>query len=62
MESIGFLGVCLQFRLPWSLLVFLLSIPLTICRASYKEDVLLKTFPSYAAYRARTWRFIPKVY
>jgi len=62
MESIAFLGVSLQFRLPWSLLVFALSAGLQLLRIEYEEDILLATFPTYAPYRAMSWRLIPFVY
>lgn len=62
MESVGFLGICLQFRLPWSLLIFLINTALMIWRVGFEEDILSKTFPGYAKYRANTWRLIPYVY
>jgi protein-S-isoprenylcysteine O-methyltransferase Ste14 len=62
MESVGFLGICLQFQLPWSLAVFLVSLGLQLTRIGFEEDVLVHTFPAYAAYRQRTWRLLPLLY
>jgi len=56
------LGAMLQFRQPWSLLVVLLTFALQIGRMHYEEQVLGRTFPDYAAYKARSWRLIPGLY
>lgn len=62
MENIGFLGIALQFGMPWSLIVFLLSAILVWVRVGCEEEVLSKAFPSYDAYRRTTWRFVPHIY
>ncbi len=62
MENVGFLGTSLQFRQPWGILVFVLSLAVQLVRMEYEEDVLLRAFPDYAAYRARTWRLVPLLY
>jgi protein-S-isoprenylcysteine O-methyltransferase Ste14 len=61
-ECAAFLGASLQFRLPWSMMVFLLSVALQLLRIEYEEEILLATFPAYAAYRRKTWRLIPLLY
>jgi len=45
----------------WLVLPFLLLIPIVYHQAAAEEVLLTKAFPDYAAYRARTRRFIPFV-
>lgn len=61
-EAIIFLGSTLQFQQPWALLIWLLILVLQYCRSVFEEQVLESKYPQYAAYRARTWRFIPGVF
>jgi protein-S-isoprenylcysteine O-methyltransferase Ste14 len=59
---VGSLGVMLQFRQPWALLIVLVSFGLQLRRMDYEEDVLTRTFPEYQDYVARTSRLLPGVY
>ncbi|HWE05248.1 MAG TPA: methyltransferase, partial [Rhizomicrobium sp.] len=59
---VGSLGVMLQYRQPWALLVVLATFALQIVRINYEEQVLSRAFPEYAAYASRSWRLIPGVY
>lgn len=61
-ELIGSLGVMLQFREPWSALLFLGLLPLLILRIQSEERVLARAFPEYREYTARTSRLIPGLY
>lgn len=59
---IGSLGVMLQFRQPWALLIVLATFALQITRMNYEEQVLSRTFPEYETYAAQSCRLIPGVY
>ena len=61
-EMIGILGLVLQFQQPWSLLVGAMAFGLQYWRTVFEERVLLRAYPDYATYRARTWRFLPYVF
>lgn len=61
-EVIGLAGNAILFRQPWAILILLAVIALQVARAHFEEQVLSQAFPDYAAYRARTKRFIPGVY
>ena len=61
-EEIGNIGIMLQYLQPWSLLIEVVNVSLQIWRMSIEECVLLRHFPAYAAYAARTRRIIPGVY
>ena len=60
-EQISLLGVSLQFRQPWGLLVAVIGCMLQFPRMRYEERVLLKAFPEYADYRKNTALLIPGV-
>jgi protein-S-isoprenylcysteine O-methyltransferase Ste14 len=60
-EMITVAGTALQFKAPWSWLLAILVIALLWGRSRFEEQVLERTFPEYADYRARTKRFIPGV-
>lgn len=60
-EIITIIGTALQFQAPWSWVVALSVVALLWIRSHYEEQVLAENFPEYAAYRARTKRFIPGV-
>jgi protein-S-isoprenylcysteine O-methyltransferase Ste14 len=60
-EMITIAGTALQFQAPWSWLLALVVIALLWARTNFEEQVLERTFPEYADYRARTKRFIPGV-
>jgi protein-S-isoprenylcysteine O-methyltransferase Ste14 len=61
-EMIGILGMILQFRQPWALLLGAMVIGLLYWRTVFEERVLTRAYPEYGAYRARTWRFLPYVF
>jgi apolipoprotein N-acyltransferase len=60
-EIITILGTALQFAAPWSWIIAVIVVVLLWIRSHFEEQVLEQTFPEYAAYRARTKRFIPGV-
>jgi len=60
-EIITILGTALQFAAPWSWIIAAIVVLLLWIRSHFEEQVLEQTFPEYAAYRARTKRFIPGV-
>ena len=60
-EIITVFGMILQYQQPWSLLMGAAVIAFQVIRSLYEERVLVRAFPEYEAYRARTKRFIPGV-
>jgi protein-S-isoprenylcysteine O-methyltransferase Ste14 len=58
-EMITIAGTALQFAAPWSWVLALLVVTLLWIRSHFEEQVLAEAYPEYAAYRARTKRFIP---
>src|SRR5471032_317526 len=58
-EMITITGTALQFAAPWSWLIALVVVALLWIRSHFEEQVLAQAYPEYAAYRARTKRFIP---
>lgn len=61
-EMIGSLGVMLQFRQPWSGLLFIAAVPLLVMRMGFEEEVLANRFPEYRDYVKRTARILPGIY
>jgi protein-S-isoprenylcysteine O-methyltransferase Ste14 len=61
-EAITLLGIAIQYRQPIGALLAIAVAAGQIARMGYEESVLSRTFPDYAAYRARTFRVIPFVY
>jgi protein-S-isoprenylcysteine O-methyltransferase Ste14 len=61
-ELIGFLGLALQFQQPWAALLGVALFGLQYWRTMFEEKVLSEAYPDYAAYRARTSRFVPYVF
>jgi protein-S-isoprenylcysteine O-methyltransferase Ste14 len=61
-ELIGILGLVLQFQQPWALLLGAAVFGLQYWRTVFEERVLMRAYPDYATYRARTWRFLPYVF
>ncbi len=61
-EEIGNIGIMLEYLQPWSLLLEIVVVGLQLWRMSFEERVLLRAFPEYADYAARTQRVIPGVY
>lgn len=60
-EMITIIGTALQFQQPWAGLLAAGVLVLLVVRSLYEEQVLGETFPDYAAYKAKTARFIPGV-
>jgi protein-S-isoprenylcysteine O-methyltransferase Ste14 len=60
-EMITIVGTALQFAAPWSWVLALLVVILLWIRSHFEEQVLAQAYPEYAAYRARTARFIPGI-
>ena len=60
-EMITIVGTALQFAAPWSWVLALLVVSLLCIRSHFEEQVLAETYPEYAAYRAKTKRFIPGI-
>ncbi len=60
-EMITIIGTALQFVQPWAMLVALGVVVLLVIRSVFEEQVLSTAYPEYAAYRAKTKRFIPGV-
>ena len=60
-ELTGMIGNVILFQQPWAALLAVAVIALQVARAHFEEQVLAEAFPEYAAYRARTKRFIPFV-
>jgi protein-S-isoprenylcysteine O-methyltransferase Ste14 len=61
-EMIGISGLMLQFKQPWALILGGAVFALQYWRTIFEEHVLQEAYPSYAAYRARTWRFLPYIF
>ena len=60
-EMLTILGTALQFAAPWSWLIAGVVVTFLWVRSHFEEQVLSESFPEYAAYRAKTKRFIPGV-
>ena len=61
-EIIAMLGVALQFRQPWAMIIFVVDAALQILRIGHEERVLAQAFPDYPAYAAKTSRLFPALY
>ena len=61
-EEIALIGVMLQFKQPWSLLLIIVQFAWQLARMFYEERILAEAFPDYGPYRARTARLIPGLY
>jgi protein-S-isoprenylcysteine O-methyltransferase Ste14 len=61
-ELIGMAGLALQFQQPWATLLAASVLVFQYWRTVFEESVLSQAYPDYAAYRARTWRFVPYVF
>ena len=60
-EAITVVGIAMQFQQPWAALLGVAVIVLQVIRSLFEERVLMEAYPEYAAYRAKTKRFIPGV-
>jgi protein-S-isoprenylcysteine O-methyltransferase Ste14 len=61
-EALVLIGTVLQFRQPWAALLGAATLLLIYLRTVFEERVLMAEYPQYAAYRARTARFIPGLF
>jgi len=61
-EALVLLGTVMQFEQPWAVLLGMTTLALIYLRTVFEERVLLAKYPEYAAYRARTARFIPGLF
>ncbi len=61
-EGIVLVGLTLQFLSLSAVLILMLQCACQVIRMNNEEQVLLKTFPQYRNYMARTSRLIPHLY
>jgi protein-S-isoprenylcysteine O-methyltransferase Ste14 len=61
LETLCVIGNAILFQQPWAALLAAAVIALQVVRSLFEEQVLMDAYPEYAAYRARTKRFIPGV-
>jgi len=61
-EWIANLGIMLEFREPWALLIMCGVIAMQFPRMYFEEKILSETYPTYREYQARTVRLIPGIY
>lgn len=61
-EMVAVTGIALQHLSPWALLLLGLIWAFQLQRMTYEERVLLRSFPDYRDYVARTARLVPGVY
>jgi protein-S-isoprenylcysteine O-methyltransferase Ste14 len=61
-EAIAVLGVMMQFRQPWALMLAIIAFSFQIARMHYEERILSAAYPAYRDYMARTARLIPHIY
>jgi len=61
-ELVGITGLVLQFQQPWALMLGIGVFVFQYWRTIFEESVLSQAYPDYAAYRARTWRFVPYLF
>jgi protein-S-isoprenylcysteine O-methyltransferase Ste14 len=61
-ELVGVAGLVLQFQQPWAVLLGMSVFAFQYWRTVFEESVLSQAYPDYAAYRARTWRFVPYLF
>jgi protein-S-isoprenylcysteine O-methyltransferase Ste14 len=60
-EELGMIAMLIQFASPLAFAIVLAQLAVQSARTVYEERILAETFPEYAAYQARTARFIPGV-
>ena len=61
-EMLTLIGIVIQYAQPWATLIGIGVAGLQVLRSYYEEEVLAEAFPDYAAYQARTWRFVPYLF
>jgi protein-S-isoprenylcysteine O-methyltransferase Ste14 len=60
-ETLCLIGNAILFQQPWAGLIGATVIVVLVIRSHFEEQVLAQTYREYAAYRARTKRFIPGI-
>jgi len=58
-EQLSALGLALQFRQPWGLLIVMIGFAMQFPRMHYEEETLAARFPDYPNYAAHTPRVVP---
>ena len=61
-EMVAVAGIAMQHPSAWALLLLAVGWTFQFVRMTYEERVLLKSFPEYADYMARTARLVPGLY
>jgi protein-S-isoprenylcysteine O-methyltransferase Ste14 len=61
-EEVAVLGFCLQFRSWLAAPILVVHFYFQIRRMEFEEHILVKAFPGYAGYKARTYRLLPGLY
>jgi protein-S-isoprenylcysteine O-methyltransferase Ste14 len=61
-EIVATAGMALQYLSVWALLLLALVCAFQLQRMNYEQQLLLRVFPQYKDYMARTARLIPGVY
>jgi protein-S-isoprenylcysteine O-methyltransferase Ste14 len=60
-ETVISVGLMLQYREPWALLLTIGATAFQFLRMHYEERILALEFPAYRDYAARTARFLPEI-
>lgn len=61
-EEIAIIGIMIQFKEPWSVLVVIIHAAAQFTRMNFEEHTLTKAFPAYATYAMHTSQIIPGIY
>lgn len=61
-ETVTTLGIVLQYRQPWALLVAIAVTAFQVWRLLYEERILAATYPEYRGYSLRTARLLPGIF
>ena len=60
-EMITIAGTAIQFQQPWAGVIAAGVLTLLVVRSIFEERVLGEAYPEYAAYKAKTARFVPGI-
>jgi protein-S-isoprenylcysteine O-methyltransferase Ste14 len=60
-EMLTIIGTAIQFQQPWAGLLAAGVLVLLVVRSVFEEQVLGEAYPEYAAYKAKTARFVPGI-
>ena len=61
-EQVASAGIMLQYRQPWSFIIFIAGFSLQLARIKFEEQTLAKQFPQYRDYARHTPKLFPGVY